>query len=231
LGQSPGHDALTKGLIAAFDGAVKAPEGLPAFQADSRSGRIIQGARGCSNSGILLFTAELDRAVAARWYDAYEKNFWKDTGWIAGYTEMPRDADDRFMDVDSGPVCCGVGSVSTAFGIGAANAVGRIDRAAPLTLETVACSWPTPFGFLVPGLMGRLAANSWSLGEMALLFSMTRPTLAARTVPFEGHAPAIVWILFVVYLGTGLFSIGFEIRSIRRRLWRYRNRQCRCPPS
>ncbi len=220
-GQSPRHDALTKGLIGAFDGAVKAPEGLPAFQADSRSGRIIQGARGCSNSGLLLFTAELDPAVAARWFDAYEKNFWKANGWIAGFTEMPRDAHERFMDVDSGPVCCGIGSVSTAFGIGAAKAVGRIDRAAPLTLETVACSWPTPFGFLVPGLMGRLGANSWSLGEVALLFSMTRPTLSAKTVPFEGHAPAIVWVLFAVYLGTGLFSIWFEMRSMRRR-WRAR---------
>ena len=65
--------------------------------------------------------------------------------------------------------------------------------------------------------MGRLAANSWSLGEVALLFSMTRPTLAAKTVPFEGHAPAIVWVLFAVYLGTGLFSIWFEMRSMRRR--------------
>jgi len=35
--------------------------GLPAFQADSRSGRILQGARGCGNSGIIPFAAELDR--------------------------------------------------------------------------------------------------------------------------------------------------------------------------
>ena len=108
-GPSPPHDALAKDLIAAFDGPVKAAEGLPAFQADSRSGRIIQGARGCGNSGILLFTAELDRAVAARWYDAYERNFWKDTGWIAGFTEKPRNAHDPFMDVDSGPVFFGIG--------------------------------------------------------------------------------------------------------------------------
>jgi hypothetical protein len=59
---------------------------------------------------------------------------------------------------------------------------------------------------------------SWSLGEVALLFSMTRPTLAARTVPFTGHVPAVVWIMFAVYLGVGLFSIWFEIRSIRRRI-------------
>jgi hypothetical protein len=215
------HDRLAKSLMTTFDGALKAPEGLPAFQAESRSGRILQGARGCANSGILLFASELDPTIAGRWYDAYEKNFWKDTGWILGFTEMPRAANDDLMDVDSGPVVCGIGSVSSAFGIGAAKTVGRIDRAAPLTAETVAASWPTPFGFLVPGLMGRLAVKSWSLGEVALLFSMTRPTSAAETVPFTGHAPLVVWACFVVYAGAGVFFIGFDIRStcrlVRRR--------------
>jgi len=210
------HDELAKSLIAAFDGPLKAAEGLPAFQADSRSGRILQGARGCGNSGILLFAAELDPAVAGRWYGAYEEGFWKDTGWIAGFTEMPRGSREDLMDVDSGPVLCEVGSVSSAFGIGAAKTVGRIDHAAPLTMEAVACSWPTPFGLLVPGLMGRLAVKSWSLGEVALLFSMTRPTLAAETVPFDGPTPLIVWVFLAVYTGAGLFFIWFEIRMFPR---------------
>ena len=178
----------------------------------------MQGARGCANSGILLFASELDPVIAGRWYDAYEKDFWKDTGWIIGFTEMPLESKDDFMDVDSGPVLCDIGSVSSAFGIGAAKTVGRIDRAAPLTAEVVASSWPTPFGFLLPGLMGRLTVKSWSLGEVALLFSMTRPTLAAETVPFDGHTPLIVWVFVVVYAGAGLFFIWFEIRSIRRRI-------------
>ena len=215
------HDALAKGLIAAFDGPLKAPEGLPAFQADSRSGRILQGARGCGNSGILLFAAELDPAVAGRWYSAYEEGFWKDTGWIAGFTETPRDSHDPFMDVDSGPVLFGFGSVASGFGIGAAKAVGRFDHAAPLTTEAIACSWPTPFGPLIPGLMGRLAVKSWSLGEVALLFSMTRPTMAARTVPFEGRTPLVVWLLLIAYAGAGLFFIWYEIRSCRRLIRRH----------
>ncbi len=216
------HDELAKGLMAAFDGPMKAPEGLPAFQADSRSGRILQGARGCGNSGIIVFAAELDPVVAGRWYGAYEKNFWKDTGWIAGFTEMPRQSHDRFMDVDSGPVLFEVGFVASAFGIGAAKTAGRTDHAAPLTMEAVACSWPTPFGFLLPGVMGRLAVKSWSLGEVALRFSMTRPTLAAETVPFEGHTPLIVWVLLAVYAGAGLFLIWFEIRSCRRLIRRHK---------
>ena len=210
------HDKLAKSLMVAFGGPLKAAEGLPAFQAESRSGRVLQGARGCGNSGILLFASELDPVVAGRWYDAYERNFWKDTGWIAGFTEMPRKSHENLMDVDSGPVLCGIGSVSSAFGIGAAKTVGRVDHAAPLTAEVVACSWPTPFGFLVPGLMGRLAVKSWSLGKVALLFSMTRPTLAAETVPFEGHIPLIVWVLLVGYAGASVFFISFEIRSARR---------------
>ena len=216
------HDELAKSLMAAFDGPLKTAEGLPAFQAESRSGRIMQGARGCGNSGILLFASELNPTVAGPWYESYENNFWKDTGWIIGFTEMPLQSQDDFMDVDSGPVLCRIGSVSSAFGIGAAKTVGRIDHAAPLTAEVVASSWPTPFGFLIPGLMGRLAVKSWSLGEVALLFSMTRPTLAAETVPFEGHMPLIVWGLFAGYTGTGLFLIWFEIRSCRRLIRRHR---------
>jgi len=216
------HDELAKSLIAAFDGPLMAPEGLPAFQADSRSGAILQGARGCGNSGILLFAAELDPAVAGRWYRNYEDGFWKDNGWIVDFTEKLRDSQDDFMDVDSGPVVSGFGSVASAFGIGAAKTVGRIDHAAPLTMEAVACSWPTPFGPLIPGLMGQLAAKSRSLGEVALLFSMTRPRLAAETVPFKGHTPYIVWLLLSAYTVAGLFFIWFEIRSIRRRIRRYR---------
>jgi len=210
------HDELAASLMAAFDGPVKAPEGLPAFQADSRSGHILQNARGCGNSGILLFAAELDAAIAGRWYADYEKHFWKDNGFLAGFTEQPLDWKEDFMDVDSGPVFQRIGSVASAFGIGAAKTFGRFDRAAPLTLEAVACSWPSPFGPLVPGAMGLLAAESWSLGEIALLFSMTRPVRVTETVSFTGHAPGIVWAMLAFYAGSGVLVIRLEIHGLRR---------------
>jgi hypothetical protein len=216
------HNELAKCLLKAFDGPVKAAEGLPAFQADSRSGLVLQGARGCGNSGILLFTAELDPRIATDWYNAYVKNFWKDTGWIAGFTETPRGSRGELMDVDSGPVLFEFGSVASVFGIGASKSVGRIDHAAPLTMEAVACSWPTPFGPLVPGLMGSLAAKSWCLGEVALLFSMTRPAYGAEIVTFKGRTPFIVWLLLAVYTISGLFFIWFEIRSCHRLIRQHR---------
>jgi hypothetical protein len=70
--------------------------------------------------------------------------------------------------------------------------------------------------------MGRLTVKSWSLGEVAILFSMTRPTYLAERVPFKGRTPPIVWLLLAAYAGTGLFAIGFEIRCYRRLIRRHK---------
>jgi hypothetical protein len=210
------HGELARKVLNVLDGPVKTAEGLPAFQVEAESARILQGARGCGSSGILIFAAELDRAVAGRWYNAYEASFWKDSEWIAGFRELPQGESKAFMDIDSGPVLFGFGSVASVFGVGAAKTNGRFDHAVPMTMEVVAFSWPTPFGLLVPGAMGLLAVKSWSLGEVAILFSMTRPANAEKTVPFTGHTPIIVWVLLVFYAGTGLLLIGREIMRIKR---------------
>ena len=64
------HDELAENLMAALDGPLKTADGLPAFQVDAASGTILQDARGCGNSGILVFAGELDHEVARRWYRA-----------------------------------------------------------------------------------------------------------------------------------------------------------------
>ena len=113
------HAALAVKLMKIFDGPLLADEGLPGFQADSKYGSLLQHARGCGNSGILSFAAELDPLIAAKWYKAYEKGFWKDAGWAAGFTEIPVGSKEYFSDVDSGPVLFEFGSVASAFGMGA----------------------------------------------------------------------------------------------------------------
>lgn len=212
------HAALAESLMAALDGPLRAAEGVPAFRVDSRSGRILQGARGCNNSGMLLFAPELDPAVAARWYDAHAACFWTNNVWLAGFRELPHGVAADFADVDSGPVLWTIGSVASAFGIGAARTHGRLDHAVPLTYEAVAASWPTPFGLLLPGLMGSLSAGSWSLGEIALLFSMTRPLPAGGAAPYTGPAPGSVWIALAAYLGIGLLWAARELRRLARLL-------------
>ena len=206
-------NALAASLISNLDTVLRAREGVPAFSIDSKTGGILQQGRGCGNSGILQFASELDPVVASRWYDAYARHFWKDTGWVVGFSEMPRATKSDFMDVDSGPVLFGFGSVASAFGIGAAKGVGRLDHAVPLTMEAIACSWPTPFGLLIPGLMGKAAVDGWCLGEVAILFSMTRPCQTTNIIPFEGHVPWIVYLLMFIYFLVGLTFIYLEIRS------------------
>ncbi|MBC2600368.1 hypothetical protein [Puniceicoccus vermicola] len=197
-------------------------KGLPAFQMDSRQGWVLQAPWGSGNSGILTFAAELDTEMAASWYEAHEPDFWKETAWAVGFTEHPIGADDVFMDVDTGPVLFEFGSVASGFGIGAANTVGRLDHVVPLTLEAVACAWPSPFGFLVPGIMGKVGADSWSLGEVALLFCMTRPNQTDTVISFSGDIPGIVWGLLAFYWGVGLLFIVLELRGIRRIIARHR---------
>ena len=212
------YDDLARSLMTAFDGSLRAPEGLPGFQADAASGRLLQNARGCGNSGILIFAPELDPVIASKWYQNYEARYWKTSAWLSGFSEMPRGSRNGFMDVDSGPVWFGLGSVASAFGIGAARASGRLDHAVPLTLEAVACSWPTPFGTLLPGLMGHLAARGACLGDVALLFSMTRP-VGSDVVPFTGPIPRVVWLLPVIWITLGILIVVGEIPGLRRE-WR-----------
>ena len=212
------HHDLVRSLMPVFDGPLRAPEGLPGFQASAATGRLLQNARGCGNSGILIFAPELDPVIAAQWYQAYEARFWKTSTWLSGFSEMPLGTRAGFMDVDSGPVWFGLGSVASAFGIGAARAAGRLDHAVPLTLEAVACSWPTPFGSLLPGLMGRLAAGGACLGDVALLFSMTRP-LGPDVVPFTGPLPRVIWLLPGGWIALGILILVGEIRGLRRE-WR-----------
>lgn len=209
------HDALARGLMNVLDGSLKVA-GLPAFKVDKATARVWETPRGCGNSGILSFAAELDAGIASRWYREHDAQFWKQTIWLAGFTELPRGSKETTSDVDSGPVAFEFGSVASAFGIGAAKSVGRMDHAATLTLEAVACSWPTPFGFLLPSAMGKVAMDGGCLAETALLFSMTRPCRVTDTVPFKGPVPLIVWLMLAAYAGTGALFIGVEVRAWRR---------------
>jgi len=215
--EGDGCPELVRALLGALDGPLNV-SGLPAYKVDKSSGQVWERPRGCGNSGILSFAAELDADVAARWYREYEARFWKENVWLAGFTEMPRGSSELVSDVDSGPVLCEFGSVASAFGIGASKAVGRMDRAAVLTMEAVACSWPTPFGFLFPMAMGKLAMDGGCLAETALLFSMTRPNRLGRSVPFEGRVPLIVWGMLLAYAGTGTFFLLAEFLAWRKKM-------------
>ena len=109
----------------AFDGPLKAAEGLPAFQAESNRVESAGGPRmrELGDTAVCLRTGPGGRGPLVR---RLRKKLLEGHRLDAGFTEMPLASQDDFMDVDSGPVLCGIGSVSSAFGIGAAKTVGRM---------------------------------------------------------------------------------------------------------
>ncbi|MDA3799385.1 MAG: hypothetical protein PF692_09925 [Kiritimatiellae bacterium] len=207
------HNELVDKLMTSLNGPLNV-DGLPAYELHAYSGKIKQDPRGCGNSSIITFAAELNTEIAQDWFTAHDKYFWKHTPWVVGFTEKPANEFSEFMDVDSGPVIYGFGSMASVFGIGASKGVGRIDRAAPLTMEAVTASWPTPFGMLLPAVMGYKAIRSDCLGEIAILFSMTRPIQTDSIVPFDGPVPTIVVISNLLFYLMGIALISIAVRYI-----------------
>lgn len=216
--RSLGEEAapLARELVNVLDGKLRTRHGLPAFSVDSKTGKTYEGSRGSGNSGMLCLAGELAPDVAQRWYTSYVEHHWT-TGMVRGFREVPL-GEANVMDVDSGPVLFGLGSVASLFGIGAARANGRFDHASTLAQEVLAVSWPTPFGLLLPGVMGWLAADGWCFGELALSFAMTRPTYAAVTRPHDGSVPPLVWLMSTFYFGVGTLISIREVTFWRARL-------------
>lgn len=212
------HAALKSEVMGVLTTRAIGDGGLPALRVDAKSADPLGPSRGCGNSGILLFAHELHPETAGKWYQTYEDNFWQQGWFLAGFREFSRTYPHPFSDVDSGLVLWQYGSVASAFGIGAARIHGRFDRSVPLTQEAIACSWPTPFGLALPSLMGWCAADAPCLGEVALLFSMTRPTAVPETVASTGSAPGIVWALLGFYVLYGVRLVYGQVTRIRK--WR-----------
>jgi len=113
--------------------------------------------------------------------------------------------------MDTGMIIRGYGSVASAFAIGAARANGRIDHSCPLTMETIACSYPTPFGLIALKLLSYASCKSACLGEVALLFLMTRPITSNQIIVYEGHLPMLVNVVISFYIICGILLLMPEI--------------------
>lgn len=79
--------------------------------------------RGCALSYSIRYLAEADPTLAAQWWVPYRAQYLVDRGVLVGFREWPPGVERR-ADIDSGPIVEGVGAAATAFGIGAARAMG-----------------------------------------------------------------------------------------------------------
>ena len=211
------HSKLKTDVLSVLNERSLSKEGIPAYSSMADTAEPCDDARGCSNSGILIFAPELDIGIAGNWYDAYDKYFWQDNGFCSGFREFPRDSKSRFSDADTGPVIAGYGTVASIFSIGPSRSLGRLDRSVPVTMEAIAISWPTPFGYVFPSLMAYFGTKAPPLGEVAMLFVMTRPILTEGVTPYSGKVPGIVWTAIGIYLSAGIILLVLEFRYWRRR--------------
>jgi hypothetical protein len=210
------------------DGRLDRNTGLPAYVVDSRTGQARDSARGVGLSFMLIWAPELWPQTARDWYAEYEKQFWQQGTWFAGFREYPRDIEVGWFtmnDVDAGPVVGGYGVAASAFGVGATRAMGRADQAYKLAAQALIASWPLPDGtLLVPRVLSNVSDAPY-VGEAATLFAFTRRSAVPLRGDSEGGTPAGVYLGLGFLLALGLYEIvaaWWKLRRLRRDdPWRY----------
>ena len=193
--------------------------GLPAYFVDSRTGRAKDCARGVGLSFMLIWAPELWPETAQDWYAKYEEQFWQQGLLSAGFREYSKDVDVGWFalnDVDAGPVIGGYGAAASAFGIGAARAMGRFDHASALAAQAIVGTWPLPNGTLMgPRFLSNISDAPY-LGEAAVLFSFTRMPVNIERVIEQVNLPLSVYIGIFLFICLGCFEVLATIFRTRR---------------
>ncbi len=217
------HAAFVARAVRAFqDGRLDRNTGLPAYVVDSRTGQARDSARGVGLSFMLIWAPQLWPQTAGDWYAEYERRFWQQGTWCAGFREYPRDIEIGWLtmnDVDAGPVIGGYGVAASAFGIGATRTMGRADQAYKLGAQALVASWPLPDGtLLVPRVLSNVSDAPY-VGEAATLFAFTRRAVAPLQGNIRGRPPAGVYLGIGFLLAFGLYEIAaawWKLRRLRR---------------
>jgi len=193
---------------------------LPAYYADAITGQGLGPARGVGISYMLIWAAELWPELANDWYDKYATQFWQKGTWLSGFREFAKGSKypEWGIDVDAGPIVGGYGTAANAFGLAAARTHGHFDHAHILSALALVSSWPLLDGtLLVPRLLSNLSDAPY-VGEAAMLFSFTRPTLSIKNeykLGTEYKLPLAVYLVLLLYLIIGLFGLWLALNRIK----------------
>lgn len=116
--------------------------GLIPHSAHPYTGKVLEGARGSSQSLILNFLIEIDSNYARRHFERYKKSFLTRRTGLPGIQEYPKGT-LGFGDVDSGPVIFGIGGAASIVGQRTMALYGEEDAAIGLrnSIEAFGLGW------------------------------------------------------------------------------------------
>ncbi|MDX2010283.1 MAG: hypothetical protein SFW67_08840 [Myxococcaceae bacterium] len=110
-------------FLSTIDGQGTHRSGLPVSELTGK-GPGARFPRGCAQSFISRYLAEVDPARTHGWWKRYKAGFFVELPFgVIGFREWPRGV-DRSGDVDSGPIVLGIGTAASALAISAAKANG-----------------------------------------------------------------------------------------------------------
>ncbi len=213
------HSAFFARSARAFTGANADALGLPRFRVALPSAQEVQPSRGIGTSWSLAFAPALWPELSRDWYARYERSFWQDRGWAAGFREYERGAQDEWtFEIDAGPVLDGFGTAASAFGIAGARRNGRFDHAWALSTQMAAAAWTLPGQTLaLPRALSHATDAPW-LGEAALLHFLTVQPAPGVTIVPSNHVPSgLVLFGLLVYGGVPLLALRALVRAVRAR--------------
>jgi hypothetical protein len=116
--------------------------GMIPHSVHSYTGKVLEAARGSSQSLILNFLIEIDSTYAHRHFERYKKAFLARRTGLPGIREYPKGT-LGFGDVDSGPVIFGIGGAASIVGQRTMALYGEADVAVGLRncIETFGLGW------------------------------------------------------------------------------------------
>ena len=211
------HSAFVQHEKRAFQGKMLDELGLIPYASAPYSGAILTPSRGICNSYVCIFAPELYPEEGAIWYRQYEKHFWQKHLAAEGFREFRRDIPNGewTYDVDAGPVLAGFSPAANAYGVAAARVNGRFDHAYILAAQVLGACWPLADGTLLGARILSSAAHAPYLGEVNLLFLLTRQPAPGVPVVTGGHLPLFFYLQLLFYLGGGVVVIAGSLSALR----------------
>lgn len=191
---------------------------LPGYLAHAQRGYTQDCARGIGLSFMLIWAPELWPDTARDWYQKYERHFWQEDGWFAGFREYSKDIDVGWLemnDPDAGPVFRGYGTAACAFGMAASRAQGRYDHTRALAAQALVACWPLADGTLLgPRLLSHFSEAPY-LGEATTLFIFAHRSPNVVEIAAPGKLPRSVYLALALYVSIGLYGVASALYALK----------------